>query len=224
MPRKKLRIVVTPNMAVRADAPDSFTEDEILKAIQSKAPWIARQLDEIEDFHPLPTPHQYISGETFMYLGRQYRLRVEQGEPSPAKLRGQFLYVSVKRKTDSVAVMKAMDAWYRQRAEEVFQRYLDRCIVVASRHGVTPPRLSIRNMRTRWGSCAPSGRITLNINLIQAPVHCIEYVVMHELCHLVILNHSKAFFRLLTRCLPDWKRRQLALRSVVLPGVQPSKL
>lgn len=218
MPRKRLRIVVAPDMSVRADAPDAFSEVEILDAIQSKAPWIARQLDAMMEFHPLPSPHRYLSGETFMYLGRQYRLRVDQGVPVAAKLRGRFLHVAVAEKTDASSVRKAIDAWFRERADDVFKRYLDRCMLIASRHGVREPTVTIRSMRTRWGSCSPSGRITLNLNLIQTPVHCVEYVVMHELCHMVHHNHSKPFYRLLTRCMPDWARRKTVLDQVVISG------
>ena len=218
MPRKRLRLVVTPDMSVHAYAPETFCEDEILTAIQAKAPWIARHLDAMREFHPLPAPHRYLSGVTFMYLGRQYRLRVGQGDPVPAKLRGRFLHVAVADKTDAAATRKSVDAWYRLRADEIFHRYLDRCMQVASRHGVKEPTVTIRSMRTRWGSCSPSGRITLNLNLIQTPVHCVEYVVMHELCHLVHLNHSKPFYQLLARCMPDWERRRAVLTQIAIAG------
>lgn len=218
MPRKRLRLVVTPDMTVRAYAPEAFSEDEILTAIQAKAQWIARHLDAMKEFHPLPTPHRYLSGETFMYLGRQYRLRVDPGDPITAKLRGRFLHVAVADRTDAAAVRKSVDDWYRQRADEIFHRYLARCMQVASRHGVKEPTVTIRTMRTRWGSCSPSGRVTLNLNLIQTPVHCVEYVVMHELCHLVHLNHSKPFYRLLSRCMPDWERRRAILTQIAIAG------
>lgn len=218
MPRKRLRIVVSPDMTVRADAPVAFSETEVLEAIQSKAPWIARQLDRMKEFHPLPSPHRYLSGETFVYLGRQYRLRVDQGKPAPAKLRGRFLHVVVMDKAEASAVRKAVDAWYRQRADEVFHSYLARCMQVASRHGVSEPSITIRKMRTRWGSCSPSGRVTLNVNLIQVPVHCVEYVVMHEICHMAHLNHSNEFYRLLARCMPDWERRRSILSQIAIAG------
>ena len=216
MNRKKLRIVVRPDLSVRADAPDQFSEEEIIAAVQSKAGWIVRQLDSLADFHPLPTPHRYIGGETFHYLGRQYRLRVDEGKAEPAKLRGRFLHVLVQEKSDAKSVQAALDDWYRQRAADIFGRYLDRCLKVAKRHGAVEPVVAIRKMRTRWGSCSAAGRITLNLHLVQAPVHCIEYVVMHELCHLVEHNHSHAFYRLLTRCMPDWQKRKAVLRNVAL--------
>lgn len=81
--------------------------------------------------------------------------------------------------------------WYRKRAREVLGRYLEKCYTVASRHGVPKPLLVIRTMQRRWESCSYKGRMTLNVNLIKVPVHYIEYVIMHELCHLKYNNHSK---------------------------------
>ena len=92
--RKKLRVVVKPDLSVLVESPKGFTEDEAAEAVHSKSRWITRQLNQFEEFHPLPTPHKFISGETFVYLGRQYRLKVLEGEKEPAKLRGRFLYVT----------------------------------------------------------------------------------------------------------------------------------
>ena len=121
---------------------------------------------------------------------------------------GRFLWVWVENNNDTPSVKKAVDQWYRKRAREVLGRYLEKCYTVASRHGVPEPLLVIRTMQRRWGSCSNKGRITLNVNLIKVPVHCIEYVIMHELCHLKYNNHSKTFYSLLTRCQPDWRRRK----------------
>lgn len=216
--RKRLRIVVAPTLEVRVHAPSKYSEAEINGAIRSKARWIARQLDAMQQFQPLPLPHKYLSGETFRYLGRQYRLRVENGGNTPAKLYGRFLHVRLPNKEDTATIRKRIDVWYRHHATDTFLRYMDKWHAVGARHGIPESRLVIRRMRTRWGSCTAAGRITLNVNLIQAPVHGIEYVIMHELCHLKHHNHSKSFYCLLSQCMPDWERRKRVLDTIAIPA------
>jgi hypothetical protein len=215
--RKRIRILVAPDLTVSVFAPLRARDEQIHHVLLQKARWIIRKLDKIKSFHPLPAPKPYISGETFCFLGRQYRLKVETGEKRPAKLKGKFLHLSVPNKQDRKAVKTAVDHWYRQRAEETFTRYLQKCSEVTERHGLPKASLTLRKMRTRWGSCSSKGRITINTNLIQAPVHCIEYVVMHELCHLKHHNHSPAFYKLLTQCMPDWQTRRSTLHRTVIP-------
>lgn len=209
--RKRLRIVVSPDLMVDIFAPRFATEEEVQIAIKKKAPWVVRTLDKLEGYQPLPSPKNYLSGETFMYLGRQYRLRVEYGFRQPAKLLGRFLHVWVKDRSDTQSVKKSVELWYRKRAHDTMGRYMEKCQAVGTRHGIQETSWVIRTMRRRWGSCSPSGRITLNTNLVKVPVQCIEYVIMHELCHLKNHNHSKPFYSLLTRCLPDWRKRKETL-------------
>lgn len=209
--RKNLRLVVNPDLSVAVYAPQKAATKDIMAAVHKKAHWLKKTLDKVQSYHPLPSPKQYISGETFLYLGRQYRLKVCEGERASAKLIGRFLHVAVNSKNNRDAIKNQINKWYREHATKVFERYLSTCLDVASRHGIPPPKLSIRIMKRRWGSCSASRRITLNTLLVQAPVHCIEYVIMHELCHLQQHNHSPAFYRLLTQCLPDWKNRKETL-------------
>lgn len=211
-----MRIVVHPDLSVRVEAPEGFSAEEIAAAVRSKGRWLVRQLDELAGFHPLPRPYRYVSGETFVYLGRQYRLRVSEKGEGLAKLRGRYLHVAVQDKGSIEAVRNAIESWYRKRAEHVFECSLERCLAIAMRHGAEHPVVVIRKMKTRWGSYSAKGRMTLNLHLVQAPVHCVDYVVMHELCHTVEHNHSKAFYRLLTRCMPDWERRKKVLNQCLI--------
>ncbi|MDA3925287.1 MAG: SprT family zinc-dependent metalloprotease [Kiritimatiellae bacterium] len=221
--RKNVRVVVEPDLSVVVYAPFGVSAEEIELAVEKRAGWIARTLVKVDSYHPLPTPKQYISGETFVYLGRQYRLKVDKNASGTTKLVGKYLHVSAADALNYGDIQKKVDDWYREHAITVFDRYLSKCYAVASRHGVPKPILCVRNMKRRWGSCAASGRITLNLGLVLVPVHCIEYVIMHELCHLKHHNHSKAFYRLLTQCLPDWPKRKEVLRKVIIPAYSQKK-
>jgi len=120
--RKRLRIVVAPDLTVDVFAPATANEDQIQAAVMKKAAWIASKVDALERYHPLPTPKKYISGETLIYLGRQYRLKIEQGRSQSAKLMGRFLWVWVEDRKNTQSVGKTVDSWYRKRAHETLGR------------------------------------------------------------------------------------------------------
>lgn len=206
--RKNLRFVVGPDLSVSVYAPERAGAQQIAEAIAKKARWMAKALDKVAAYHPLPAPKHYVSGETFVYLGRQYRLKVVDGPAGEAKLMGRYLQITAGNAPSAGEVRRRVEHWYLDRAQAVFERYLAKCHFVAVRHDVPAPTLHIRKMKRRWGSCTASGRITLNVGLVQVPVHCIEYVIMHELCHMRHHNHGPGFYNLLTRCQPDWRVRK----------------
>lgn len=209
--RRTAGIAVDSGHHVYAYVPASLSEAEVQKILNKKARWIIRKLDEQQTYEPLPRPEHYVSGEILVYLGQQYRLKVLQGESGPVKLTGGCVYVPVPSGAENGRVKKAVEHWYRERAHELFPHKLTECLEAAYNKGGSEPRLSIRKMRRRWGSCSSAGRITLNLHLIQVPEHCVEYVIMHEISHLAEPNHSRDFYNLLTRCMPDWKERKQEL-------------
>jgi predicted metal-dependent hydrolase len=165
----------------------------------------------------MPLHKRYLPGETHLYLGRQYRLRVKESEDKSVKLIGSFFYVMTPTPKQPQAIEDAMKLWYHSHAADIFGKRIEHCFTIAPSIRLhSNVAIRVRKMERRWGSCSQSGIITLNTDLVKTPIHCIDYVIMHELCHLSIHNHSPAFYRLLGRCMPDWKTRKDRLESMVI--------
>lgn len=198
------------------DAPESRTIGEVRARLRRRAQWIAKQRDYFSVFRPRPPKKTFQSGETFTYLGRQYRLKVETGYETRAVLSGRFLKVTVNgRSVRGSAVKRAVGQWYLKRAREVFRKRLASCCLRFKQLGAASPKLVIRSMRRRWGSFTKQGVIILNSDLIQAPIHCVDYVIFHELAHTIVQNHGPRFYEVLARHVPDWEARKIKLESTM---------
>lgn len=203
--RRSLGIKVHPSCLVKVLAPITATEEQVHERVRRKAPWIFKQVDYFNTYKPATPPRRFINGETHLYLGRQYRLKVVPDTEDVIKAyRGQLLMHTKRTKPDALKVQ--LDLWYKERATIVFTELIQEVLPKFKRYKIAEPSLSIRTMSKRWGSCTPAGKIILNTELIKAPKGSIEYVIIHELCHLVHHNHTKAFQNLLTRMLPDWEK------------------
>jgi hypothetical protein len=210
----RVLIKVHPDCRVQASAPKDVEDSEILAAVKKRGRWIYQQLRDFRAQQKYLSPRKYVSGESHYYLGKQYLLKVtEVAElPEVVKLTRGKLEVSVKIK--SVERVKALlTDWYRQKAKEVFSKRLDamleQALWVKER-----PAIRILSMKTQWGSCSPAGRLTLNPYLIKAPRECVDYVILHELCHIAEHNHSKKFYRLMERVMPNWNATKERLDSL----------
>lgn len=216
-PRKTLSISVEPNLRVHVVAPSDTAPETVAAKVRQRAPWILRQRRELERYLPAPAPRLYVSGETYRYLGRQYRLKVVEGEPEGVKLTRGWLLVSTADKEHAARVKQLLDGWYDTQARRVFPDRLRAMLPRFQAIGITEvPRLVIKPLEAHWGSCTDSGTITLNVRLVQAGKSHIDYVVVHELCHLVEHNHSRRFYRLLDQMLPGWRERRQALNELTL--------
>ena len=206
-----LTISVRPDLTVAVTAPHGAAIREVDRRVGRRAAWVHRHLGELETYHPLPAPRRYVSGETHLYLGRQYRLRVRSGAES-VRLSGGFLLVTTHRPRSAKGLVKG---WYRQRAREIFGRRLEGLHKKAPWMNGIDHTQRVREMARRWGSCGPAGVITLNVDLVKAPPSCIDYILAHELCHRLDMSHSKRFYALLERAVPDWRRARERLNRVV---------
>ena len=214
-----IRVHVHPNGMVQVDAPENAQLPAIKSAVQRRARWILKHLDDIAERHQDVRPRQWVSGESQLYLGRRYVLKVIQASEQSkvtCKLIGGQLRVQGKD-LSADRIQKAVRQWYRDRALEVFQRRLD-LMVESLPWTTTAPAWRMMEMQTQWGSCSPEGAILLNPHLIKAPTRAIDYVLLHELCHLVEHNHSTRFYGLLDRFMPEWRsvKEQLDGRAELL--------
>ena len=214
--RNRLRITVQPDKSVIVKAPKNHNLDSVLAKLKHRANWIFQQLNYFDQYHPTMPERKYVSGETYYYLGRQYRLRVFDGIRNEVKLIGRFFILNTTRPDDRLVKKKLMEKWYSDHATRLIQKRVAIYIERLKEYGAKEPEIRFRKMEKRWGSCTPGGKITFNTELIKAPIHCIDYVVVHELCHLVVEEHNGKFYRLLDLIMPDWKKRKERLEKVIL--------
>ena len=201
--RKSLGISVYPDRSTIVKAPEGSSIDKIEQKVRKKAAWILKQKDYFLSFEPRTTPRKYITGETHLYLGRQYQLKVIMDSNEFVKYTGRFIEVHVIN-IDHVHAL--LNSWYLEKAKLWFPKIADPLIIRFKKYKVSPNNIEIKSMQYRWGSCSAKGRILLNNELIKAPKACIEYVIVHELCHLLHLDHNKAFFELQEKEFPEWKK------------------
>ena len=210
--RKSLGITVTPEMEVLVKAPTDTTIEKVIEKIRKKAPWIIKQQSFFLSFQPKTPNRKYISGETHLYLGRQYRLQIEIGQTESVKLKGKFIVVTSSEKSRTKSLL---NGWYLQHARTKLHEVAAPLIDKFKKHKVEPSSIVLRDMPTRWGSCTPKGKIILNPELIKAPKGCIEYVVIHELCHLIHHDHTQKFLDLQTKEMKDWEKWKMKLEKLL---------
>jgi predicted metal-dependent hydrolase len=203
-----MAVTVHPDGRIEVVAPRGTDPKEVETRIRKRARWIVRQRLRFEQFHPRSKTRRYVGGETHLYLGRQYRLKLVKGEHDEVKLKRGLLVVTSRGRENARRVKELISAWYQKEAKA---RFAERYWKIARRFTrlgcrISPPQ--VRRMSRRWGSYSKSGRVLLNPDLVRAPTACIDYVITHELAHTVYSNHGARFFELLERMMPDWRQRK----------------
>jgi predicted metal-dependent hydrolase len=211
----RIAIHVEPDGSVMVDAPPGFSDDAVRNAVQKRARWITNHVaDAVHRFAQVRT-REYVSGEQVLYLGRRYILKVIiAAKPSKiAKLRGNRLEVE-SRTGEPDDIRGRVRAWYRSKARDYFAHRLDQISACLSWVDSTPP-FRLLEMSRQWGSCSPTGQIILNPHLVKAPRQAVDYVLIHELAHLIHHNHGPEFFRILNREVPEWTQHKQILDGMV---------
>ena len=206
--------VYPPNGRVRVAAPLAVNDEAVRLAVVGKLGWIRRQKAKFEA-QARQSPREMVDGESHYYLGRRYRLTVVEawGRQTVYLKGGTRLVLQVHPGADAEARWRALERWYREKLRGELKPLVEHW---ATRMGVEAPEWRIRWMRTQWGSCSAAGRVWFNLGLIKRPAQGIEYVVVHELAHLLERGHGKRFLELLDEHLPDWRQRREQLNVTPL--------
>lgn len=221
-----LRIVVRGPEEVEVRVPPFVSGDAVRAFVKQQADWIVGALAR-QSGKPRLVPRVYKTGETFFYLGKPLRLEVEHSVWKRVNHEENVLRVTLDDPSNTRRVKELVWDWYRKQASKhlagCFEAALERYRIFI--HPARCPldlqseacpdglRLTVRSMKTRWGSCSPDGHITLSLELMHVPRRLIDYVIVHELCHLARLDHSKAYYFQVARCLPDWQQRRKELET-----------
>jgi len=209
--RSTVAVTVAPPGVVLLTAPKGTPVERLDRVVHEKARWIVSRLRMVRPGEPTLPAREFVTGETFLYLGRQYRMKVHSG-PSAVHLdHGRFVVTITRAGADrSREVRDLLLRWYRRHAQECFQELVVRW---ALKVGVETPRLLVREQERRWGSCG-AGVVRFNWRVIQAPMKLVEYVVAHEIVHLLHDDHGRQFWAKLGEVLPDYENRRGALRQL----------
>lgn len=209
--RKRSATIGVEGERVTLHVPVTLSDQRIRNLVTKRTPWIKTKLFA-ESQRLAVKPKEYVSGETFAYLGKHYRLKVQNGSIPSVKMKNGYLVTTIEHaeSDEEEKIQSLLEGWYLSHAEQRLKEKAERFAKVI---GVAPLSISVTSYKSRWGSCSSKGDISFNWKIIHAPHRIIDYVVVHELCHLLEHNHSPKFWKHVERYVPDWKACRQLLRS-----------
>lgn len=185
---------------IEVKAPLLYRESEMLAFLNQHKRWIFNHYDKLQNADN--QQKKYVSGETHYFLGEKYTLQVVESNKNSVSIEGDSVIINCITPEDAE---RQLLKWYKKQAIPVFHELMQPIIEKFQKYDVAPAKISIRDMRSRWGSCSRKGNISLNLQLIKLDENCIRQVMIHEMCHLVYFNHQAGFHALMNEMMPDWK-------------------
>ncbi|WP_353622365.1 M48 family metallopeptidase [Blastomonas fulva] len=214
--RKTMSITVNPLGEVVVRVPDVANIEEVTERVAKRGGWISYHQRNAERWRPRTPARTYEVGETHLFLGRQYRLSAEIGLAQSVKTLGDRIVLTMHRPNRIEERKSLLDGWYLTQAREIFGNRLDKVFQPFAALNHARPRLIVRNLTHRWGSLTSRGNLVISRHIVRAPRQCIDYVLVHELCHLEYRNHGAEFWALLDRMMPDHQKRKARLEKILL--------
>jgi predicted metal-dependent hydrolase len=206
--RNTLGISVSPSCLIEVVAPDETKFEKIIEGVENRASWILKQIEYFSSFEKDDSLKCYKSGSNVKYSGRDYVLSVVQVESFQeefVEVSGEHILLFIHDRTNQERINLFVEEWLRNEALIKISQCVEENFQKLKKYGVERPKYYLRKMKLRWGSCTPEGIIYFNPELVTLSKTLINYVVIHELCHLKYQNHSKDFYSLVETVLPEWK-------------------
>ena len=194
--------ILPPNGDVKISAPSHISDREIIDFVKSKKDWILKKQKYIIE-NDIAAPYKYDNGEKHPLWGKEYELQlISNVNAKNAFVMDDKIYLPIPKRSTNEKRKNILDELYRAELKKAIPGVLDKCSKIVGR---TPTDITVRKMKN-WGNCKQNGKITLNLNLAKKDMECLEYVMIHELCHLIEFNHGKEFKRLMDKFCPNWKK------------------
>jgi predicted metal-dependent hydrolase len=213
--RRTIGISVLPDSSVVVRVPYLTSFKTITRIVHEKAVWIKKHRDSFKGKEPTRLPRLYINGETHLFRGIETVLDIKKSSKTYVRFYDMAIELRLEKANDSQAVKRLLYKGYKNEALIVFPDILNKVLKKYEEQAFKPTGLVIRTMKRRWGSCSNKGKITLSTELIKLPDLFIEYVILHELCHLKHHNHGREYYRLLSDLFPDYKQVRKELRRYI---------
>jgi predicted metal-dependent hydrolase len=214
--KKDVSLSVCLAEGVKVIAPEGIDLSQLDTILHKKAPWILKKKYELEEVADSPAPKEYVSGEKFAYIGRQYRLKVNKVEkldkPNLAFKQGRFLAEipsNITNEDKRIELSQLFKEWYITQGRKKIE---ERTRIYCPKMEVEPSKVVFKEQHKRWGTCTPEGAIYLNWRIMMAPMGVVDYVLVHELAHLKHQDHSNDYWRFVRSIIPDYEQRKEWLR------------
>jgi predicted metal-dependent hydrolase len=213
--RRSIGISIGPDSGVVVRAPYRTSMKAIENLVISKSTWIKKHLENYKSAIRINNNKVFTDGVPVLYRGKEYHIRIIESTNYFVNLNENIIEIRLRNIEERDKAVLMLEKWFKLNAEEIFRRKFEEILMRFRNYNFTTSEFSVRALKRRWGSCTSKGKITLSSELVKLDDIYLEYVMLHELCHLKHHNHSTEYYNLLTELFPEWKQRRKELRRYV---------
>jgi predicted metal-dependent hydrolase len=213
--RRSISITVNPEKGPVIRVPFRTSVKTIEKILKEKSHWIRKAVENCSSLKRIDTGKIFCNGESVLYMGKEYFLKITSSAKYFVRHSDNFIEVGINGQNDPEIIKALLESWYKSMAKKIFNVIFYELLEKYSKYGFRPTGFTVRTMKKRWGSCSSKGKIAISYDLIRLSSIYSEYVIIHELCHLIHHNHGSGYYRLLSEVFPRWKEVRKDLKQYI---------